>query len=401
MIRSISWTTLANIVLALAKFSMIWLIAKELSPYSVGVFTLATAVISPIMLFANMKLRTMYVKSINENNIFLFIRTRTTVSIFSFIVITIISVVFFSNIWLIFICIALMRVLDLYADLLYGELQKKDQLKTAAQYLIVKQILLTIVFGLTLFYFSDLLKALAAQLLVQTAITFYEKRRILHNYLEKKTALNIRKLLIISLPIGVTQLIISLNTYIPRYILEGSAGTEILGYFSVISYITVVSNIVIGSITQSYLKPIAKLTAFNKRDELKNLLYKKLYTVSFMLFIVLLAAVYFFSEGLLTVVFDASYAEYKTALIWLSVCVFWNAMNWHIDNVLIVFNYIKSQLVISLICLIISLPLSYYWITTYSINGAAFSMAFNYFLLFVMKQIVLISVLKRGDIDES
>lgn len=401
MIRSISWTTLANIVLALAKFSMIWLIAKELSPYSVGVFTLATAVISPIMLFANMKLRTMYVKSINENNIFLFIRTRTTVSIFSFIVITIISVVFFSNIWLIFICIALMRVLDLYADLLYGELQKKDQLKTAAQYLIVKQILLTIVFGLTLFYFSDLLKALAAQLLVQTAITFYEKRKILHNYLEKKTALNIRKLLIISLPIGVTQLIISLNTYIPRYILEGSAGTEILGYFSVISYITVVSNIVIGSITQSYLKPIAKLTAFNKRDELKNLLYKKLYTVSFMLFIVLLAAVYFFSEGLLTVVFDASYAEYKTALIWLSVCVFWNAMNWHIDNVLIVFNYIKSQLVISLICLIISLPLSYYWITTYSINGAAFSMAFNYFLLFVMKQIVLISVLKRGDIDES
>lgn len=400
MKKSISWTTLASFVLALAKFLMIWLIAKELTVYEVGMYTIATAIISPIMLLANMRLRTIYVKDLEGNAIEVFLKARTLIATLSIILIIIISSLFYRDTWLIFLIVALMRALDLYADLLYGVLQRKNNLKLASQFLIAKQLLLTIVFAFVLFVNGDLLMALTAQLVFQLIFTVFEKMKIHVSKEQSKTTMTLRSLLIIGLPLGFTQLIVSLNTFLPRYILEIFDGAAILGYFSIISYITVISNIVIGSIVQSFLRPLSKLTGYHNRQRLKNVLYKKLYGISFILWVLLFFTVYFFGEQALTVVFDRSYAAYSNALLWMTLCVFWNAMNWHVDNVLIIFNRVKSVFIITCGCLIVSLPINIYWIHLYSLNGAVYAMIFNYFILFLCKQIELSRVLKRGDINE-
>lgn len=400
MKKSISWTTLASFTLALSKFLMIWLIAKELSTYSVGIYAIATAIISPIMLLANMRLRTIYVKNNEGNSIHNFLKARTLIAVLSIIVILIISALFYREVWMIFFFVALMRALDLYADLLYGVLQRDNNLKLAAQYLIGKQLLLTVVFAIALLVTRDLLVALVYQTICQIIYTWIEKKTIAVNTTSNETSISLKSLLLIGLPLGFTQLIVSLNTFIPRYILENIDGATILGYFTIISYITVLSNIVIGSITQSFLRPLSKLTAVNKRNQLKNILYKKLYGISLVLFLLLFIVVYFFGEIVLTIVFDSSYAQYSTALLLMTFCVFWNAMNWHVDNVLIIFNRVRSSFLITCICLVISLPINYYLIAFYSLDGAVYAMIFNYFILFICKQVELSCVLKRGEANE-
>lgn len=398
--QSISWVTLSNSLVAFVKFFIIWLIAKILNVEAVGQFTLALAVITPIMLFANMKLRSIYVKE-QQANLHEFMTVRLMVSIAAIFLIILISFLFYSEILLLIIILSIIRALDLYEDMLFAHLQKNEQLVSVSKYTIAKQILLLLVFTIALVSSLNLVIALLLQLFGQLLFILFERRKIKIPNKRSFSKKAIYAILLIGIPIGCIQLLISLNTYIPRFILESVGSTELLGYFAVISYITVISNIVIGAITQSYLKSLADLALNQKFKQLKDVLYKKLYLLSFVLFVFLFVIVFLIGDELFSFVFGESYSQYTTAMLWMTVCVFWNAMNWHVDNLLLIFNKIRSQLLIVLVSSMIALPLNYYWINEYLINGAAFSMAFNYFLLFILKQLVCMKYLSRGDSVES
>src|SRR5699024_7798494 len=105
--------------------------------------------------------------------------------------------------------------------------------------MIVKHLLLIIFFGIALYYSRNLILSLIIQFLVQIVVFYLLEKRIIENKFSIKydniNFTNIKNIIMLGIPLGISMMFVSLNSNFPRYILEYFQSEEILGYFSAIA----------------------------------------------------------------------------------------------------------------------------------------------------------------------
>ena len=396
MFRNISWTFLSNVMLAAVKWLMLIAIAKWLSPIDVGYYALGLAVASPLTFFANMKLRALFV-SADTPYYTAYASARNIVGFVSMLILFALSYIVYPDAWVMIMLIGGIKMLDLVSDFMYALPHRHQQMSAISKLIIAKQMVLIIAFVWTILMTHHLISTLCVQIMIQLIWLAIEYALCVRRYAFDRTTNRalVGRILLLGIPLGFTQLIVSFNSFLPRYILEYFTDAETLGYFSAIAYITVIANIVMGAISQNYLH-VFKMQ-HNKGDyiQLQRTLYADLGSIAIILSGITFLISLFAGDFILTQLYSAAYAQYDWMLLLLSGCLFFNALNWNIDTVLTSVGIVKRQLYFVLIASALSIPVTWLLIYMLGIKGAALAMITNSFFLYVTKEIYLRKWLKQ------
>lgn len=390
-VKNFSWMLVANSFTFGLKWLIVIVIAKFLSPNYVGEYSLAFAVTAPIALFAQLKLRTMFVteqKATFSN----FLLIRNFIDGTSFLLILLITLAFYQEYLFVFLLVGTSKLLDLKSELYYAIPHKNNDLKFVGQLMIIKNIVTFLSFLVVLIVFKNLDIALLIMVVVQLLILlFFEKAKIIKKYhivkdaLDKNIVIYIFKL---SAPLGIVAMLFSFTVNIPRYVLEHYESTTILGYFSAILYILTVSNLFQTAISQVFLPKLSKLYNENKKNEFKVFLWKKLMLTSCLLGFIMLLIVFIFDKQILGLIYGQDYIAYSNVFKLSMIATFINLISGNLDTALISIRAIKNQPLILVVNLIITVSMSILLISSYGIVGAAITMIISSSILTILRYVL-------------
>jgi O-antigen/teichoic acid export membrane protein len=123
------------------------------------------------------------------------------------------------------------------------------------------------------------------------------------------------RLVVLSLPLGVVMLLVSLNANIPRYFVEHYSGESALGYFAAMAYAFVAGNTVMAAMGQSAMPRLARY--FDSDRSAFARLLKKMVLLGAVLGILGIGIALLFGPTFLRLVYRADYAQYATVFTWL------------------------------------------------------------------------------------
>jgi len=381
LIKNLSWIFFANAFSSFTKWLIVVIIAKTMDPTTVGIYSLAFAVGAPIALFANMRLRALYITG-TDDNLSSYISTRNILSVAGIVTLVIIGQAFYPSYFLVILLVGLSKILDLHSDIYYSVPHKKNNLNTVGKLIIIKQFFLIIIFFISIVFFENLTLSLLLLVLSQSLIFYLiEKRYIVKKYniiLNKKEKWSFKGILLLGLPLGLTEVLASLTSNYPRYILEYFESAEVLGYFSAIMYIVMIFGIFIGAMTQVIL-PRLSVIFQNKNIQLfKRYVFVNMMFISILTSLVLILFVVLLGKQFLTIVYGIEYANYYNILIIASISISVNLFNKIFDAALMAMRYISVQPKITFLSLVFTVVTGYYLVTNYGIIGTALTVLFGY-----------------------
>lgn len=388
LLNNLSWIFFANVFVSFSKWIMIIIIAKVLTPTEVGIYSLAFAIGAPITLFANMKLRSLYIASSEEKfKDYMFVRD--IFSLLALIVLLLVGYFIYPVNFLIIVLVGLSKILDLQSDLYYSLPHKKNNLVVVGKIMISKQLILTIAFGLVLFLTKNLIVTMVIQIVIQAFFLYFiERRYVFKNYEIITTSISLssfKKIVFSGLPLGLVQMLTSINTNYPRYILEYKENAEVLGYFSAILYIAIVANLFTNSISQVFLPILSSLFKKENFKALKTYIYQYLTLISTLIGIVFIAFSIIAGEQFLTLMYGEEYARYNNILIIVSISSSINLVNANLDTALMSMRYIKILPKITIFNFFITIFVGYVLIVNYSIIGAALTLVVSALIQLILK----------------
>lgn len=376
ILKNITWTFSSNLFSAISKWLVLVIIANILSPLEVGIYSLAFAISAPITLFANMKLRSLYITD-KSPDFFNYVSGRNILSGLAIILLLSISIIFYPSYILIIMIVGLSKILDLQSDIYYALPHNVNDMDIIGKLMIVKNIIMLAVFSFTLILSQSLTLSLIMQLIIQLAFVFLvEKKLINAKYPTIQTSFSfkaVKKILVLGLPLGVVQMVVSLKTNVPRYFLEFYESAEVLGYYSALAYILTVGNLMMSAVSQNFLPNLSRKIKDKQYSGFKNnILYLSLFSIVLGLTFVIFSV--FWGEVFLGFVYGPEYAEYSDVLIIMSVAILVSFVGWIYDTGLMALRYISIQPKVSLVSLIISVLISFILVEKYGIYGVTFTL---------------------------
>ncbi|MCH8913976.1 MAG: hypothetical protein IIA33_10475 [Planctomycetes bacterium] len=117
----------------------------------------------------------------------------------------------------------------------------------------------------------------------------------------------------IALPLGVVMGVISLQTNIPRYFVQGYAGEEALGYFGALAYPMIAATMVANAMGQSASPRLA--VHFVKDPTAYRRLLIRLGSIAAVIGLAFIGGTLVFGRAILTLLYDASYAEHQRSFV--------------------------------------------------------------------------------------
>lgn len=304
---------------------MLIVLAKVGSPEMVGRFALGLAITAPVVLFANLGLRPYQATDTELRYAFgeyLALRLLTTAAALLAIFGIVLATGYGWETALVVLGVGVAKGFEAVSDIFYGLLQQRERMDRIAKSMIVKGILSLAVLGTVLYLTGSLLWGVVGLAMVWGSILFvYDVRsgaltagagalRPLW------TTRKLKGLAFTTLPLGLAVVIISLNTNIPRYLVEGYLGTHQLGIFAAIAYPVAAGATVVGALGQSASPRMARHYASGELGAFRVLLAKLVGFGAVLGLVGLLVAVVAGRE-LLALFYTPEYAGYADVFVWL------------------------------------------------------------------------------------
>ncbi len=232
-----AWSFTGNVIYMASQWAMLAVLAKLGSPETVGQFALGLAVTAPIILFTNLQLRAIIATDArNENNFSEYFTLRLATTIFSIFII--LGLVFISDYSrqtaLVIVVIGIAKGFESMSDIVYGLLQQNEQMARIAWSMIIRGPLSLLIMTVCMVIWGNVLTAVIGLALIWLMVfLFYDMHSV--QWLQKRIhePINLhfdwdsttqRKLIRLAFPLGLTAMLASLNTNIPRYLVENYWG---------------------------------------------------------------------------------------------------------------------------------------------------------------------------------
>ncbi|WP_169871231.1 oligosaccharide flippase family protein [Shouchella patagoniensis] len=328
--RNFSVTFISNIIYAACQWGVIIIIAQLGSPEKLGMYSLALAITSPILLLTNLQLRNMQITDVNNKYQFSdFFTFRIISSCISVVIIIIVALLFDYDYMTVIVIILIggSKFIESISDVSFGLFQKNERMDYVAVSKNLKAISSIFSFSITLWITGSLVYSVITLAISWLLILIFFDLRNVNKFskmnikfnLDKKKMITIFK---VSLPLGIMSMLLSLNSTIPRYIIENYMNLEALGYFSALVYLYVAGNTVISALGQSAAPRLAKYYASNNLSMFK-LLLKKLNYLGLFIGIISVIFVVLLGELFLKIFYGVEYAVYtkELNLIMIAACI--------------------------------------------------------------------------------
>jgi len=317
------WTLAGNLIYYGCQWGMLSVLAKLGNPAIVGQFALGVAIAAPVFMFTNLQLRG--VQATDSRSDFAFSDYFTLRCMATCVgLATVLAIVSFSRYdhqtSLIVVLVALAKVVESLSDVILGLMQKNERLDQMATSLALKGAASILVFTGAFWRFRSLIAAVAAMglswLLVFLTYDLPVARRAGEpgTFLLNTNIPILRQLTLLSLPLGFVMSLMSLNTNIPRYILEHYKGPSEFGIYASLAYMGTAASLVINALGQSTSARLSRMFANQQFRGFKSLLRKfVLLGISIGIFGVPAAAL--FGRCVLSLVYRPEYALYLNVLV--------------------------------------------------------------------------------------
>jgi O-antigen/teichoic acid export membrane protein len=263
--RDFSWTLVGNVFYMACQWLMVIVTAKLGSPAMVGQFTLALAICSPVMLFAGMALRVVVANDVRGERTFasyLGLRVVTTTAAIAVTLAIVIAGDYSHTVTWVVVAITTAKAFESLSDIVWGELQRHEEMIVIARAMILKGGLSIVAFAGTLAACSSLpLATLAMALAWLVTLAAYDLRwgkRIAGTVRPTFARAELRPLALRALPLGVVVMLISLSTNVPRYFLSHHRGEYELGVFSAVANFMAIGMSVMGALGQVFAPRLAR-----------------------------------------------------------------------------------------------------------------------------------------------
>lgn len=266
------WFLIGSLVYALTQWGMLVVLTKLGTPAMTGVYALGLAVTAPILIFFSLNLRTAQATDARSEYLFgdyLGLRLITT-GLAMALVVAIAFGIYDSESGLIILLVGIAKGFEAISDVFYGLLQRYERMDRIAISMMLKGLLSLLVFAGCVWASGHLAVGVGGLILVWAMILFaYDMRSgrlILAGSLEARIVPLwnlpvLRRLFWLTLPLGLSAMLVSLVANIPRYFVERYEGTEGLGLFAAMAYIMQAGSIITNALAQAVTPRLAKLYA--------------------------------------------------------------------------------------------------------------------------------------------
>ncbi|WP_271402370.1 oligosaccharide flippase family protein [Salinicoccus roseus] len=380
----------ATLLFSMNQWLQVILITRMIGLYEVGLFSYFLAIVAPLVLFSRFSFSdlvptqkryaygyTMFAKFRNIlNDMFLVVM----VGIAVFLDLTLYET---SSLML----FSLFKYYETKEDFIYTENIAESNIRFLAYSKILKSILTIMLFASSVYLTGSLLVAIASLLVAQITIYHLYDRRYTH-YDSFQAVLfgrvHFRNIFWLGLGLSLVGLLSSLNTNIPRYILEHYHSVEILGIYATIMYFAAIALNIVITINQSLIADFAKaaarsLAAF-RRAFLKLM---GLYLITLIIGNVILIL---YGNDILVFVYGEQFEGYQKEMLLLGMFISLIVVEKTLEMALNIFNFYNIQLVLQGFNFVFSVLLSVLLIIPFGITGA-FTVAILSALLVVFGQV--------------
>jgi O-antigen/teichoic acid export membrane protein len=326
--KNFAWTLAGNVIYAACQWGMLVAIAKLGTPAMVGQFALGLAVAAPVFMLTSLQLRVVLATDArNEYRLGHYLAPRLLGTAGGLVLIA--GFVFASHFRrdtaIVVILVSVAKAVETLSDIIYGFWQKYERFDKIAIALAGRGIGSVATMAAALYFTRGMALATAATALYWFVwLATYERKgaKDLLASVSPQQVLRAEwdmvkcgRLVVLSLPLGVVMLLLSVNANIPRYFVEHYCGESALGYFAAIAYIFVAGNTVMAAMGQSAMPRLARY--FDSDRFAFTQLLKNMVLLGAAVGILGIGLALFFGPTFLRLAYRADYAQYATVFTWL------------------------------------------------------------------------------------
>ena len=394
------WNLFGSVFYAFTQWAMLVMIAQFGNPKEVGMFSLGLAIVSPLIILTNLQLRTLQATDVDNEYMFRdYFGVRIVSLLFFFLILLtlLINSNYSSKSLMVIGIVAFYKMVESLSDVTHGLFQKELRLDLVAISKSLKGIvgLLFIFVGysvwdsinyalflfgfswLTIFFIYDLIKA-----------------NSFSNILPRFNFGNMKKIILFAFPLGIFNMLGSLNANIPRYFVEKIDGIETLGYFSAITYLVVAGSTIITAICQANTPYISKLfTNKNYSKFVKMVMILSLLGLVQGLLITIVC--FFWGKDILNLFYGKDYIQYNSFLVLVMVAGTINYAATGLGYALNATRMYKGQPILGGVWVVFSLMTSFAIIIPYGIEGAGYVLILSAIFQFITRFLMLRGILRR------
>jgi O-antigen/teichoic acid export membrane protein len=301
---------------------MIVALAKLGNSFMVGQFSLGLAIVTPVLMFANLDLRAVQATdSTRQFHFGEYLRLRLTTTLVAVgVILGLLSLGNYENpTALVILAVAFAKAIETLSDIHYGLFQLNDRLDQTGRSMIIRGVIAVVALCAAMQLTHQVLWActsIAIGWLVSLLLFDMRRGRWLVQSTESPAAprrkrgfARLRNLLWLALPLGTGTTIASINLYMPRYFIHARMGEHALGIFSAIGYATVAMTLVGDSLAQCVIPRMSRLYASARMTEFRALL-SRLVIAAGGIGLVGLVLAQSFGRRFLTLVYSREYAAH-------------------------------------------------------------------------------------------
>ncbi len=266
-----AWMTVGYAVYAACQWAMVSVLAHLGSPEIVGQYALGVAVSTPILMLAQLNLRTVLATDVGGEHFFRDYRDLRVISLLAALIgVTAVGLLEHSaQDRMAVVLVALGQSVEWIADIYIGLFQRHERMQRIAISLSLHGILSVAALALVITFTGQLMAALVGVLIVRLlALFFYDSTIATRGCLERhdSSSQTLRqragkwlRIARTAFPLGVVLMIGSFSSNIPRYFIAHALGSHSLGIFSAIASLTTAANLLVNALGQAATPRLAKL----------------------------------------------------------------------------------------------------------------------------------------------
>jgi O-antigen/teichoic acid export membrane protein len=324
-----SWTLAGSVTYAGCQWGVLIAIARLGNPEMVGQFALALAITAPVIMLTNLQLRAVQATDARRQYEFgEYLGLRLIMTALALVLIAAIGLLagYSRGVFLIIMLVALAKAFEAISDVVHGLLQQRERMDRIGKSQILKGMMSLLVAALILYLTGSLIFAIGAYAFVWLALLIgYDLRSAAmineltysNHIVPLRPTYNrarISHLVMLVAPLGLSAMLISLNTNIPRYFLEHQVGTFELGIFAAMAYLPVAGRVVVNSVGQAVSPRLSQHFANAERRQFVVLLLKMLGSATF-IGVTALAIAITAGRTVLEFIYGPEYAAYHRTFV--------------------------------------------------------------------------------------
>jgi O-antigen/teichoic acid export membrane protein len=215
--------------------------------------------------------------------------------------------------------VATSKAIECCSDIVAGLLQKHERLDRVAISLMIRGVASLAAFGTVFAITRDLTWAAASIVLTWLAVLVLYDSRWASRFAGAPSTFfdsdwsTLGRLFRVSLPLGITMTLISLNVNVPRYLLQHYLGLSDLGIFASLAYLVVAVSLIVTALGQSVSTRLSQLFANREFDRFR-LLIAKLAAFGLLVVTVGVPSSLLMGRFVLTMLYSPAYGDYSVLL---------------------------------------------------------------------------------------